>query len=237
MWKVWGGGVQGRSIEKVGKWSPLTAGKCKCESTPFLVQVACRRCQTTGAAGTETGKSKGKTGGKAMEGLEKSTLTHIDMDMAKPMNMYKNIRMQWLDGSAAVGKWEMHIYVIHTHTHTHSGTQAHWLTHTHTHTHVKHFLRLQQGHHQQEQQQRLLLYSVNSCRDWSKKKKEKNNNKMKRKNWRRWAALDVRSKRLSRNALQLTVAGKMVAKEQPQRLQPKIGLDHSLCLKSKLAKL
>jgi len=25
---------------------------------------------------------------------EKSTLTHIDMDMAKPMNMYKNIRMR-----------------------------------------------------------------------------------------------------------------------------------------------
>lgn len=98
-----------------------------------------------------------------MEGLEKSTLTHIDMDMAKPMNMYKNIRMQRLDGSAAVGKWEMHIYVIHTHTHTQ--WHASPLTHTHTHTHVKHFLRLQQGHHQQEQQQRLLLYSVNSCRD------------------------------------------------------------------------
>jgi len=107
------------------------------------------------------GKSKGKTGGKAMEGLEKSTLTHIDMDMAKPMNMYKNIRMQRLDGSAAVGKWEMHIYVIHTHTVARKPTDSH----THTHTHVKHFLRLQQGHHQQEQQQRLLLYSVNSCRD------------------------------------------------------------------------
>lgn len=95
-----------------------------------------------------------------MEGLEKSTLTHIDMDMAKPMNMYKNIRMQRLDGSAAVGKWEMHIYVIHTHTVARKPTDSH----THTHTHVKHFLRLQQGHHQQEQQQRLLLYSVNSCR-------------------------------------------------------------------------
>lgn len=27
---------------------------------------------------------------------EEGTVTHIDIDMAKPMNMYKNIRMQWL---------------------------------------------------------------------------------------------------------------------------------------------
>jgi len=83
---------------------------------------------------------------------EKSTLTHIDMDMAKPMNMYKNIRMRWLDGCCRCRyRWKM---------------ENAYLCDTHTHTHMKLFLRLQQGHHQQEQQQqRLLLCSVNSCRD------------------------------------------------------------------------
>lgn len=87
--------------------------------------VACHRCQT-GAAGAGA-RARGGSGNLRLgKSQRSSTLTHIDMDMAKPMNMYKNIRMQWLDGCCLLpagcsqmgnGKWEMHIYVLHTYKH------------------------------------------------------------------------------------------------------------------------